>query len=289
MNYIYKKIADLKPLYEYYRKIRGNVPYWLDADFDLWLECMQSDRDYDGDLMFSGLETAVALSEQGIEGFVQYGISRFVYGEDGKDFGEQCGIIRGLYFGEGSGCGRELVRLAEEYFAQNGVKKRSAFYHAFGMTCNAGHGKLFGGLPHIEQVLLDFGYIKEHENVYYSRRLTELDAQPPGDISVEYGGKNPQGKRQFTVKRYGEYVGAGELVYLPQGEMCYLRWIYTEEKWQGKGCASAALRHIFADLYADGIRRTDTDTADGNLIAQRLYLKVGFTDMGRTRSYLRKR
>lgn len=78
MNYIYKKIADLKPLYEYYCKIRGNVPYWLDADFDLWLECMQSDRDYDGDLMFSGLETAVALSEQGIEGFVQYGISRFV-------------------------------------------------------------------------------------------------------------------------------------------------------------------------------------------------------------------
>lgn len=178
------------------------------------------------------------------------------------------------------------MRLAEEFFAQHGAKKRYAFYHAFGMTCNAGHKKLFCGLPHIEQVLLDNGYIKEHENVYYSRRLTELDIQQPGEISVVYGEKNPQGRQEFSIHCCGEYVGAGELAYLPLGEMCYLRWIYTEEKLQGKGCASAALNRIFSDLYSAGIHRIDTDTADGNPIAQRLYTKTGFADMGRTRSYL---
>ncbi len=40
---------------------------------------------------------------------------------------------------------------------------------------------------------------------------------------------SPQGKRQFSISRRGEYVGAGELMYLPQGGICYLRWIYTEE------------------------------------------------------------
>ena len=54
-----------------------------------------------------------------------------------------------------------------------------------------------------------------------------------------------------------------------------------------KGYASSASKTIFYDLYSKGIRRLDTDTADGNIIAQKLYEKVGFTDMGRTRSYLK--
>ena len=32
MNYIYEQITDFKPLYEYYCNIKGNVPYWLEAD-----------------------------------------------------------------------------------------------------------------------------------------------------------------------------------------------------------------------------------------------------------------
>lgn len=48
-----------------------------------------------------------------------------------------------------------------------------------------------------------------------------------------------------------------------------------------------ALKQIFSALYQEGIERIDTDTADGNVIAQNLYKKMGFEDMGRTRSYLR--
>lgn len=92
------EITDFKQLYEFYCRIKGGVPYWLDVGYDLWLECMQSDRDYDGDLMFSGLETAAAFSERGIEGFVQYGISRFIYGADGKAFGEQLRNYPGFVF-----------------------------------------------------------------------------------------------------------------------------------------------------------------------------------------------
>lgn len=93
--------------------------------------------------------------------------------------------------------------------------------------------------------------------------------------------------QEFTITADGKTVGAGALVYLPQGEICYLKWIYIYDTEQGKGYASAALLTIFSELYSKGLRRLDTDTADGNLIAQKLYEKVGFTDMGRTRSYLK--
>jgi len=40
-------------------------------------------------------------------------------------------------------------------------------------------------------------------------------------------------------------------------------------------------------LREQGISRIDTDTADGNVAAQKLYIKTGFTDMGRTKSYMK--
>ena len=91
----------------------------------------------------------------------------------------------------------------------------------------------------------------------------------------------------FSICIDDRCVGAGEIVYLPQGEICYLKWIYIDESEQGKGYATAAVKKLCADLYNSGIRRLDTDTADGNIIAQKLYLKTGFKDMGRTRSYLK--
>lgn len=67
--------------------------------------------------------------------------------------------------------------------------------------------------------------------------------------------------------------------------MCYLKWVYIDGNQQGKGYGTAALRNLIADLSEQGLERLDTDTADGNQIAQSLYRKVGFQDMGRTRSY----
>lgn len=283
----YRRITDNREIYYYFSEIKNAVPYWFDVDYSLWLESYNDDTDYDNDVMFGELISYAAYAENDIVGFVQFGISNYTYNENGdKDFSEKCGVIRNLYFDREHTCGETLISLAEEYFSEKGISKKSAFFHALGMTCYAGHGKLFCGLQHIEAALFKFGYVKEHENVYYKRLLTEGDVASDKAL-VSYGEVNPKGLQEFTITADGKTVGAGALVYLPQGEICYLKWIYIYDTEQGKGYASAALRTIFAELYKKGIRRLDTDTADGNLIAQGLYEKVGFENMGRTRSYLK--
>lgn len=287
MNYEYRQINDYRTLYEYCCKIGEIVPYWFEADYEQWLESFVNDTDYDGERMFRELVTYGAFYDGRAVGFVQFGIPMYFYDGNGeKDYFAECGIIRNFYFDKEHTCGKELIYIAEKYFFGKKVLKQYAFFHAFGMTCNAGHGKLCCSLPYIEDMLFKFGYKKEHENVYYKRLLTVNDI-PSDKIAVKYGEMNPKGLQEFTMETEGRYVGAGAVVYLPQGEICYLKWIYVCDTEQGKGYASAALQAIFADLYSKGIRRIDTDTADGNFIAQKLYNKVGFADMGRTRSYLK--
>lgn len=43
-----------------------------------------------------------------------------------------------------------------------------AFYHYFGMTCFARHGKLYEKYTDIEELLMKHQFNREHENVYYS-------------------------------------------------------------------------------------------------------------------------
>lgn len=158
----YKKITDNKEIYDYYSRIKNAVPYWFDVDYSLWLESYNNDTDYDNDVMFDELISYAAYAENDIVGFVQFGISNYTYNESGdKDFSEKCGVIRNLYFDREQDCGEKLISIAEEYFSARGVSKSSAFFHALGMTCFAGHGKLFCGLPHIEAELFKFGYVKE--------------------------------------------------------------------------------------------------------------------------------
>ena len=285
MAYEYKRTADVKPIYDYYIKVKNSVPYWFDVDYELWLESFADDTDYDSDVMFDELIVYAAYFEDDIVGFVQFGISNYIYSENGeKDFSGKCGVIRNLFFDSEHNCSDELIMSAEKYFAEKNISGKAAFFHALGMTCNAGYGKLYCGLPHIEAALLKYGYIKEHENVYYKRLLTKEDIAD-GNVRVNYGEINSKGLQEFTVINEDKAVGAGALVYLPQGDICYLKWIYIYEAEQRKGYASSALKTIFFDLYNNGICRFDTDTADSNIIAQGLYAKLGFTDMGRTRSY----
>ena len=48
-----------------------------------------------------------------------------------------------------------------------------AFFHYFGMTCFARHGKLFETHNHIDSLLKENNFEIEHENVYYSSLLNE--------------------------------------------------------------------------------------------------------------------
>lgn len=282
-----KKIMDFKPIYDYIRRVGERVPYFFDADYELWAESFDGDTDADSEIMFAELETYAAYSEEELVGFIQFGIPHYVYSEGGKEYRTDCGVIRQLFFDEESGCADELLGIAEEYFRKKHVTRQFAFYHAFGMTCYAHHGKLFAFMEHIEAVLLRHSFVKEHENVYFSRMLTENDTVYSGVTELVFGVTNSKGVCGFTIKADGETVGAGELVYLPQGGICYLKLIYIFEQYQRKGYAASALRELFSELYKKGVRRTDTDTADINEAAIGLYNKLGFTDMGRTKSYLK--
>lgn len=282
----YKRVEDLKQIYNYIRRVGERIPYFFDADYELWEESFIGDTDCDGEEMFAELKTYAAYSEETIVGFIQFGIPRYIYGENGKDYRCDCGVIRNLYFDGESGCGDELLEIAEKYFRDKGTANKFAFYHALGMTCYAWHGKLFYGQDHVEATLLRHGFGIEHENVYFSRMLTENDTNYSGNVNLLFGKTNLKGVCGFKIQTEKETIGAGELVYLPQGGICYLKWIFISEQFKRKSYADSAMRKLFKTLYKKGIRRFDTDTASDNEAACGLYNKLGFTDMGRTRSYL---
>lgn len=291
--YTIKEIKDHRLIYDYCLKLSDTVPYMHRVPYNIWLESFTADTDTEGDKMFSLLITEGAFIGETLVGFVQYGISRYIYNEQGEKDYSICGfVIRSLYFDAEHDCGDMLIRAAEKYSMQNQGKyspdRKYAFFHALGMSCYNGHGKLFSGLTHIEKALTDQGYITEHENVYYKRILDENVCIKENDITVKYEKITSKGVCGFSLFHKDIFTGAGELVYLPFGNICFLRWIYIDGNYQGKGYGTAALKRLFCDLYSQGIRRIDTDTADGNIIAQRLYTKTGFTYMGRTRSYFKE-
>lgn len=286
MSLKYKQTDDFKPIYSYLKKAGERVPYFFETDYELWEESFIGDTDSDGEEMFAELVVYAAYSDETLVGFIQFGIPCYIYGENGKDYSGSCGVIRSLYFDEESGCGDELISIAEEYFCEKNVTREFAFYHALGMTCYAWHGKLLGDFGHVQAALLRCGYAIEHENVYFSRLLTENDADYSGTATIGFGKTNPKGVCEFSIEACSEKIGAGELVYLPQGGICYLKWVFVFEQFKRKGYAASALRELFKKLYEKGIRRIDTDTADNNEAARGLYNKLGFTDMGRTRSYI---
>lgn len=291
MEYSYSQLQDERKLFQFYDSIRRQIPYWFDVSYETWYESMFQDTDYESADFFHELVTYVAYSDAEIVGFIQFGIPNYIYEQSGeKNYDVKSGIIRNLYFSdENMECGNGLVRIAEQYFKEQRVQKKFAFFHAFGMTCNAGHGKLYCSQLQIEQVLQNYGYVKEHENVYYKKILKPVEITTEKDMEIRYSAINEKGLCGFSIYVGDTYVGAGEIVYLPQGTIAYLKWIYIEKDFQRKGYASKALNLLFANLYQKGIARFDTDTADSNFVAQKLYEKNGFENMGRTRSYMEEK
>lgn len=66
----------------------------------------------------------------------------------------------------------------------------------------------------------------------------------------------------------------GQVHFLPQGDIAYLRWIFTEESMQHRGIGTLVMKSLFSDLFAMGIRRFDTDTTLSNTVAQHYYKKM---------------
>lgn len=262
-----------------------HAPYHFPMDEKKWFQSMDEDTDSDGRPLFDHLTTYCSRSGGEITGMVIYGETAFGFDSAGEISGKvHHRIIRDICFPENAPeIGQSLLDRA---LSDLGTDERiHAFFHYFGMSACARHGKLHESDVHIHELLLKNGFIVEHENVYYARQLAPEDASIQPEISLLWKEKSPGDCRELAASLDGREIGWGQVHFLPQGDIAYLRWIYIDEKLQHQGIGTKTMAALFCALHAMGIRRFDTDTALSNLPARHYYEKCGFSDMGITRSY----
>ncbi len=257
-------------------------PYHFPMEEQVWAASMYEDVDSDGRQLFAQLYT-----QANDHGMVQFGRSAFGFDGDGNISDKiHYPIIRTLAFDPTHPDeGEALLQKALAHFA--GEERVYAFFHYFGMSACARHGKLHEGDRHIAQLLEQNNFVVEHENVYYLRQLSDADAAD-GQIQLRWKDVSAGGCREFAAATEDGEFGWGQVHFLPQGEIAYLRWIYIDEKRQHTGLGTAVMKQLFAELHQMGIHRFDTDTALNNIAAQKYYEKTGFRNAGITRSYYTK-
>ena len=271
-----------KELFNYCLATSVNTPYYYPVNFEHWQKSMFSDCDYDGHPLFSELKTFAFVNNGAIKGYIQWGLSSFSFNENGeKDYGAKYGVIRALHYMQNTKCETALLNKATEYFDMNNVKKRHAFFHYLGMSCYARQGKLHESGFYMEELLRAYSFQKEHENVYFSRCLTEnLPADIPG-ITFAYSGD----QQSVKFSRDGEEIGGCELYFVPGSKVCFLKLICIHQSLSRQGLGTKCMYKLFSDLRQKGYVRIDTDTTDSNVHAQKYYEKTGFINRGIMRSY----
>lgn len=281
MNTVYRSPEDLHEIYDLMHEM--DFPYRYDSLYEAWEESYARDADGAGRALFAESETLAAYAAGKPVGFIQYGRTAFGFDSAGE-ISEKISypVIRNFFFLPGwRKAGAELLERAMEKLARR-RERIWAFYHYFGMSCYARHGKLFEGLSEVRELLLENGFAVEHENVFYSSRLAEWEAT---GAEIRWQDPTPGGQQRGELFLRGEIVGDCEVHILKQGEIAYLRWIGIDPKMRRKGVGSQAMAALRNDLLERGIRRLDTDTALTNERAQRYYQRNRFIREGLTRSY----
>ncbi len=276
-----KIVRDFPALYAYQQNV--SFPYHFAVSFAPWKNALLADTDGEGRALFRDLVTLAAYEGDRILGFIQYGHSALGFDDRGEVSGEiSYPVIRMLCFDPGQeAAGRALLETALNDLGDG--QRVYAFFHYFGMSCYGRHGKLYEGLGHIRALLQGYGFVTEHENVYYAG---EMGAEG-GDISLRWG-EMTRGNQQFCAFLLeGQSVGCCEIHHVRPGEIAYLRWIFVTESRQNQGLGSRCMAALKSALARQGVTRLDTDTAMDNLRAQHFYEKNGFVRMGITRSFYR--
>lgn len=276
-----KDTFSLNDIYDF--QLSFQTPYFFKADFEDWKNSFESDIDGEVRLLFKELEVKAAFDEDELLVFVQFGKTAFGFDANGEISNDiSYPVIRNLYFKEGrNDAGDMLLSCALESLGEE--ERVYAFFHYFGMTCFARHGKIFEKHGHIETWLKEKGFEIEHENVYYSSILTG------GEITEAKIKANDLSKGNHQYIDFvldGNQVGGCEVHYLDE-TTAYLRWIYVNGDIVGKGVGTKCMNSLKHFLFGKGIRRFDTDTALNNLVAQHYYEKTDFVREGITRSFFK--
>ncbi len=106
------------------------------------------------------METLGAYEDGRLVGVIQYGKTAFGFDETGEISDLIfCSVIRNFYYEEKcERAGRELLNKAVNRLGDK-TKKIYAFFHYFGMSCYARHGKLFESFEYIHSLLMQLGSI----------------------------------------------------------------------------------------------------------------------------------
>lgn len=268
-----------------------NAPYHFPMDQAQWYASMYEDVDSDGrklfDQLFFRYNRPRGTPLDHVDGLAVYGTTAFGFDDSGEISDKvHYKVIRDLSFDPAlPEVGQHLLDHALEDLGEDGCIY--AFFHYFGLSGYARHGKLHESQGHIHTLLLENGFSVEHENVYYSKELSGKDLED-GRIAIGWKELNGGNCREFAASSDGQEFGWGQVHFLPQGHIAYLRWIYIDEKRQHQGLGTAVMATLCAQLRKMGITRFDTDTALQNTAAQGYYEKTGFTNRGITRSYYKK-
>lgn len=274
-----KDIHHYESIFDY--QMDFHTPYFFRVPYAAWKESFVNDVDGEGRTLFKELVVKAAYEDNKLVGFVQYGNSAFGFDEqDEISSAVSYPIIRNLYFdADREDAGEQLLQAALDAFGA--TERVYAFFHYFGMSCFARHGKLFEQHKHIEAQLKIHGFETEHENVYYS---SALDGKEASEIEVVAYDLTKGNQQYIDFKLSGKQVGGCEVHFVDE-EVAYLRWIYVNGDITGKGIGTKCMHALKNWLYEKGIKRFDTDTAILNNVAQHYYEKTGFTREGITRSY----
>lgn len=273
------EVENFKQIYDY--QMRFHSPYFFAQPFAAWKESFLKDVDGEGRPLFRELIVKAAYDDDELIGYIQYGNSAFGFDQQGDISAEvSYPIIRNLYFDSNrADAGECLLKEALDTFGK--TDRVYAFFHYFGMSCFARHGKLFDQHRHIEELLKKCGFETEHENVYYS---SVLDGEEVSEIEVVPHDLTKGNQQYFDFKLSDSQVGGCEVHFVNE-QIAYLRWIYMNGNLTGRGIGTKCMHALKQWLYQKGITRFDTDTAVSNLVAQHYYEKTGFTREGVTRSY----
>ncbi|MGB8984306.1 MAG: GNAT family N-acetyltransferase [Anaerolineales bacterium] len=279
-------------LFSYWKKLGEQVPYFFPVSPEKWRECLLDDK-LENERLFPFQEVFVALEKGKVIGFIQYGQPAFAWDENGQlCCNPQIGVLRHFYFDEDRFDAAHLLFAAGESYMQQ-FEIRHAFYHIFGMSCNAHHGKLHHSLEHVDRFLRGNGYRVEHENVYYSLELTECD--PPCQDGLQLVPKPivEPGIRNYEICLRDNLIGTLQIRFLDEltggatTDIACLTWIGIRQEFRGQGCGTRVLQRLAADLHGEHYRQLHLDTANTNRVAQHFYERFGFENRGITRCYIK--
>ena len=144
-------ITNLSQVYNY--QMRFPAPFFFPTDFDSWKRSFLQDTDGEGRLLVRDQAARAAFEGDTLVGFIQYGHTAFGFDDQGEISSKvSYPVIRALYFDEGrEDAGELLLQAAMAEFG--GCCRVYAFFHYFGMSCFARHGKLFETHGHVENLL----------------------------------------------------------------------------------------------------------------------------------------